>query len=57
MKGNTMQVFTTPEGNKIDSITLELMRSEILINTMERVENETLFKMFDIFMSVKNQQK
>ncbi len=49
-----MQVFKTPEGNEIDSISLELMRSEILIHTMERVENETLFKIYDLFKSIES---
>jgi hypothetical protein len=44
-----MQVFTTKEGNKIDSLSLEMIRTEILIHTMERVENETLFKIYDLF--------
>ncbi len=51
------QIHITPEGHKISSLDLELMRAEILIHTTERVENETLFKIFDLFMYAKESSK
>lgn len=47
-----MQTFTTPDGHEISSLEMELMRSEILIHTMERVEDETLFKLYDLFKCI-----
>lgn len=52
-----MQTFKTPEGNEISSIEMELMRAEILIHTMERVEDETLFKLYDIFKSIEQSKQ
>jgi len=49
-----MQTFTTPDGHEISEFDLTLMRSEILIHTMERVENETLFKIYDLFKSIES---
>ncbi|CAB4157302.1 hypothetical protein UFOVP678_17 [uncultured Caudovirales phage] len=51
-----MQTFTTPDGHNIDEFDIELMRSEILIHTMERVENATLFKIYDLFKSIEKAQ-